>query len=182
MPVSTTTLPDNIALIGFMGTGKTTIGRHLADDLGWRFVDTDTVVERVAGCDIPTLFQREGEGAFRSQESRAILGVSAGFRQVIATGGGAILRPENVAALRSAGTVVWLTARPEVIVARTERRIGARPLLLSDEDPLARVLRMLGERGPLYQRAADHIVDTSERAPRTLAREIARLVRTGESR
>ena len=165
-----------------MGTGKTTIGRHLADDLGWRFVDSDTVVERVAGCDIPTLFQQDGEDAFRAQESRAILGISAGLRQVIATGGGAILRPENVAALRSAGTVVWLTARPEVIVARTERRGGARPLLMGDEEPLSRVLRMLGERGPLYQRVADHIVDTSEQAPRILAREIARLVRVGDRR
>lgn len=170
-------LPTNIVLIGFMGTGKSTIGRHLAEGLNWRFVDTDTVVERIAGCDIPTLFAKSGEAAFRDLESRAVAGVSAGVGQVIATGGGAILRAENVAALQSAGAVVWLTARPEVIVARTERRGPARPLLTGDEEPLTRVLRMLGERGPLYQQAADHIIDSSERLPRLLARDIERALR-----
>jgi shikimate kinase len=170
-------LPGNIVLIGFMGTGKTTVGRLLAEQLAWRFVDTDLLIERIAGRPIPDLFSDEGETAFRDRETTALLGVCAGERQVIATGGGAPLREENAAALRGAGIVFWLTARPEIIVERTGRRSGTRPLLLSpDETPLERVLRLLAERGPAYQRAAHRIVDSSDRAPAAVAAEIRRIV------
>ena len=168
---------SNIALIGFMGTGKSTIGRALARRLDWQFIDTDLVIERIAGYDIPTLFVQQGEDAFREHEARAILGLSLGERQVIATGGGAILRDENTAALRGAGLVVLLTARPDVIVSRVSRRPGQRPLLASEEQPLARVLRLLAERGPLYQRAAHCIIDTSDRPPLAVVEEIMRSVR-----
>lgn len=170
-----TSEPRNIVLIGFMGSGKSTVGRALAGRRGWRFVDTDEIIARTAGRDIPTLFAEEGEARFRDREIQVVLGVSAGERQVIATGGGAILRPENVAALREAGLVVWLTARPDVVVARTRHRAQDRPLLAGGmADPLAHVLQMLGERGPLYQAAAHLIVDTSDRSPQTIVREIER--------
>jgi shikimate kinase len=166
---------DNIALIGFMGSGKSTVGRQLAQLLGWHFTDTDSLVERVAGCSIPTLFVRDGEMAFRDRETEILLGVTAGERQVIATGGGAILREENVAALRSAGLVVYLTAHPDVLAERVSRRPGQRPLLTSGEEPaLTQILRMLAERGPLYQKACHILVDTSDRSPRALAEEIVR--------
>jgi shikimate kinase len=166
---------DNIALIGFMGSGKSTIGRQLAQQLGWRFTDTDSLIERVAGCTIPALFLRDGELAFRDRETEIVLGVTAGERQVIATGGGAILREENVAALRSAGLVVYLTARPDVLAERVSRRPGQRPLLTSGEEPaLTQILRMLAERGPLYRKACHVLVDTSERSPQALAEEIVR--------
>lgn len=167
--------PRNVSLIGFMGSGKTTVGRALAERRGWKFVDTDAVVVRIAGCDIPALFRERGETAFRDIETQAVLGIGAGERQVIATGGGVVLRPENVAALRDAGLVIWLTARPDVVVARTKRRAAERPLLAGHEDdPLARVLSLLGQRGPLYQSAAHLIVDTSERSVAAIVAEIER--------
>lgn len=170
-------LPRNIALVGFMGSGKSTVGRTLAGMLagGWRYVDTDHLIERRANCSIPALFEAQGEVVFRGYEEDAVQGVCAGERQVIATGGGAVLREANVVALRHAGLVVWLTARPDVVVARTRRRWESRPLLSpGSDDPLAHVLRLLGERGPLYQAAAHIVVDTSDRAPDTIAREVCR--------
>jgi shikimate kinase len=172
-------LPANIALIGFMGSGKSTVGRALARRLGWRYVDTDARLVEVAGRDIPALFAEEGEAAFREREARVILGLSAGAGQVIATGGGAVLRDDNVAALRSCGALVYLTARPDVIVARTERRAGERPLLANRGDGvdlLTHVLTLLGERSPRYHAAAHLIVDTSDRTPDQIAAEVARRV------
>lgn len=174
--VEKNTLPPNIALVGFMGSGKSTIGRILARNLGWQYVDTDALVVRMTGREIPALFADEGEAFFRDRETEAILGVSVGQNQVISTGGGAVLREENVAALRGAGLVVWLTARPEVVVARTERRAASRPILAAsgERDLLTHVLTLLGERGARYQAAAHLIADTSDRPPESIAVEIAR--------
>ncbi len=162
-----------------MGSGKSTVGRLVAELLGWKLVDTDALIVRLAGCSIPEQFAAEGgEAAFRDRESQIVLGITAGQNQVIATGGGAPLREENAAALRGAGRVVWLTARPDIVVKRTAHRQGARPLLAgADEEPLTRVLRMMGERSPVYQRLAELVVDTSDRPPMAVAREIVR--RTG---
>ena len=166
---------ENIALIGFMGSGKSTIGRHLAKRLDWRLTDTDCLVERVAGCSIPTLFARDGEQAFRDQETNILLGVTTGERQVVATGGGVVLREENVAALRGGCLVVYLTARPDILAERVGRRPAERPLLAQEDEPvLTRILRMLSERGPLYQRACHVMVDTSDRAPHAVVEEIVR--------
>ena len=168
-------MPDNIALIGFMGSGKSTVGRLLAQRMGWRLTDTDCLVEKVADCSIPELFVRDGEQAFRDQETAILLGVTAGERQVIATGGGAILREENVAALRGGSLVVYLTARPDILAERVSRRPGQRPLLTQGEEPaLTKILRMLAERGPLYQRASHVVVDSSERVPQAVVEEIVR--------
>ena len=175
----------NIALIGFMGSGKTTIGKLLAGRLGWRFTDTDALIETAAGRGIPEIFAAEGEAAFRERETAAVRAACSAAGDVIATGGGAILRPENVAALREAALVVWLTARPEIVVMRTEKAAAARPMLSQrNGDLLTHVLTMLGERGPLYQAAAHLIVDTSDRAPGAAAAEILRKWEnwTGETR
>jgi shikimate kinase len=166
---------SNIALVGFMGCGKTTVGRLLARDTGGQFVDTDAEIERAAGTDIPTLFRAEGETAFRDRETAAIRAACAGVGRVIATGGGAVLRPENVALLRAGAYVVWLTARPDVVVARVGAGAEKRPVLARGaSDLLTHVLTLLGERGPLYQAAAHLVVDTSDRAPSQIAGEIAR--------
>lgn len=171
-------MPSNIILIGFMGCGKSTVGRTLASRLGngWRYVDSDQRLVEVAGCDIPTLFMREGETSFRTRETQILTGLSIGERQVIATGGGAVLRDENVSVLRSAGMVVWLTARADVVVSRTAHKEADRPLLANrgDKSLLAHVLALLGERGPRYQAAAHVIVDTSDRSPDHIAAEIVR--------
>ncbi len=167
----------NVVLIGFMGSGKTTVGRLVARQLGWKLVDTDALLTRIEGRSIPEIFATDGEAAFRERESQVVLGVCAGERQVISTGGGVPLREDNASALREAGRVVWLTARPEIVVRRTIKRASGRPLLAEgggDEEPLTRVLRLMSERGPLYQRLAEMVVDTSDRPPATVASEIVR--------
>ncbi|MES2460205.1 MAG: shikimate kinase [Armatimonadota bacterium] len=171
-------LPVRVALIGFMGCGKSTVGPLLAGRLGARFVDTDAlIVADAGGRSIPTLFADEGEAAFRDRESRLIAAVCASPEPiVIATGGGAILRDENVSSLRDTATVVWLTARPDVILARTLRDRN-RPLLAgaqTKEERQSRILSLIAERGPRYQSAAHLIVDTSDRPPLSIARHIER--------
>ena len=175
----------NIVLVGFMGCGKTTIGRQLASRLEFGFTDTDALIEARIGCSIPDYFVTHGEDAFRDVEHEVVAKVSKLANQVVATGGGAILREDNRALLAESNSVVWLTARPDVVVARTERRRGARPLLSTDEDPLERVLRILAVRGPLYQSIANVIVDTSDRPVHRAVSDIVRKcvlpVRSGES-
>jgi shikimate kinase len=157
-------------LIGFMGTGKTTVGRRLAAELGWRFVDTDAEVERATGLTIPEIFARWGEARFRKEESRAVARVCSASAQVIATGGGAVLDPANRERLRRCGTVVWLVASPEVIQRRVGRS-GSRPLLAQDGG-LEHIRELLSRREPYYRALADITVDTSELSVAEVVREI----------
>ncbi|MDX1933846.1 MAG: shikimate kinase [Capsulimonadales bacterium] len=168
-------MANNIALIGFMGCGKSTVGRLLATRLEREFIDTDAVIVRSAGRTIPEIFLEEGEAAFRDRESAALREAVETEGSVIATGGGAVLREENVRILRENALIVWLTARAEVIVRRTGHGVAARPVLAAwADDPLAHVLNLLGQRGPIYQRAAHRIVDTSDRTPAAIVNEIVR--------
>ncbi|MFY7951067.1 MAG: shikimate kinase [Armatimonadaceae bacterium] len=167
-------LPGNVVLIGFMGCGKTTLGRLLAKRLDATFVDTDRLVESEFG-PIPALFESRGEAFFRDRESEVIDRACTERGLVIATGGGAVLRPANCEAMRSSGLVIWLTARVDIIVSRTSRRRHSRPLL-DVADPRERVLRLLGERSPLYRGCSHRIVDTSDRAPTSVVRHMVRLV------
>lgn len=151
----------HLVLVGFMGTGKSTVGRIAARSLGFRFVDTDTAVERRAGRPIAEIFRLEGEEAFRLQEEAAIQRIcDRRWPQVIATGGGCLARAANVEALRRSGVLICLTARPEVIL----RRVGSlesRPLLAGAPDPLARVQELLEARRGLYSQAEVEL-DTSD--------------------
>jgi shikimate kinase len=151
----------NLVLIGFMGTGKSTVGRRCARRLGYTFTDSDRVIEEQAGCTIPELFAAEGEAAFRERERAVIAELAATPGLVIATGGGAILNPENVANLRATGFVVLLTATPDALLQRVGHRRN-RPLLASAPDPRARIVELLSAREPLYRQAAHHIIDTTE--------------------
>jgi shikimate kinase len=154
-----------IVLMGFMGTGKSEVGRRLAQRLGRSFVDTDQLVEDRAGKRVAD----EGEAVFRRLEREAVVDAASRNSVVIAVGGGAVLDAENVRQLQEAGILVHLTARPEVILGR----IGdarSRPLLR--EDPRGTVARMLAERGPAYAAAADVTVDTSERTADEVVGEI----------
>jgi shikimate kinase/3-dehydroquinate synthase len=147
----------SIVLIGFMGTGKTAVGQRLAARLGRPFIDTDALVEARAGRPITRIFQEDGEEVFRRLEAEAVAESCARPGAVIATGGGAVLRPENMRRLRQAGVVVALRAEPEAILAR----VGAgedRPLLAADPD--ARMRRLLAERDVLYSQS-DLTVDTT---------------------
>jgi shikimate kinase len=153
----------NIVLIGFMGTGKTAVGKRLAKRLGWRFVDIDEHIEHAAGMPIARLFAERGEAVFRRLERRFISRAIHDRHQVIATGGGAFVDPQNRARLRATGPVICLTARPRVIVERVGRRPETRPLLVGGMDPLGRIRALLAQRERAYAQA-DLTVDTSQRS------------------
>lgn len=161
---------DNIFLIGPMGAGKTTIGRQLAAMLKRRFVDADHVIESRTGVSIPTIFDIEGEAGFRSREAAVIDDLTRDHDLVLATGGGAVLREDNRAVLKERGTVVYLRADLETLVERT-RRDRNRPLLQT-ADPRGKIEELLRAREPIYLELADIIVDTGERAPASVARDI----------
>jgi shikimate kinase len=145
-------------LVGFMGTGKSTVGQALAECLGWRFVDTDQVIVEREGRTIPELFETMGETYFREQESRVLEDVLDGDHQVVSTGGGSVLREANRETMRAGGFVVALTAPPSVLLERL-RADANRPLLAGDKEE--RVLRLLEERKDAYD-FAHFTVDTSE--------------------
>jgi shikimate kinase/3-dehydroquinate synthase len=148
----------NIALIGFMGTGKSEAGKLVAERLGMEFVDCDALVEARTGRTIADIFERSGEERFRRLERQVIARVSRQWGKVVATGGGAPKDLANMAALKGAGIVICLTARPEVIWERT--RASDRPLL-AVPDPRARITELLDERRACYAEA-DQALDTSE--------------------
>lgn len=148
----------SIALVGMPGSGKSTAGRHLAKRLGWRFVDTDALIEGRIGGTIRSYFEQEGEQAFRGVEAAVIAEVSTQERVVLATGGGAVLLVENRAALRAGCDVVYLRTSPEEL-SRRLRNDQQRPML-QVADPQARLRQLLAERDPLYREAAHFIIET----------------------
>jgi len=150
----------NIALIGFMGTGKTAMGQLLAEKLGRNFVELDLLIERKVGKSIPEIFQQDGETTFRELEIEATREVAQGRNLVIACGGGVVLNKINTDRLRQNAIMVYLTASPEVILKRVASEAGQRPLLEVD-DPALTVRDMLRFREPFYERAADITVNTS---------------------
>ena len=151
----------NIILTGFMGTGKTAVGKRLAKRLGWKFVDLDQLIEQSAGMPIARIFAERSEPVFRRLERRCIARVVHGDHQVVATGGGAMVDPQNRGRLRASGLVVCLTARPQAILARVGRRISARPLLAGTSNPIGRIRVLLNQRAQAYAQA-DLTLDTSE--------------------
>lgn len=138
----------NLVLLGFMGTGKSTLGRRVAALTGAPFLEMDAELERRAGKPIPRIFAEDGEPAFRDMETALAREWGQRESAIISCGGGVVLRAENLAALRANGVLVCLTARPEVIVARTARA-GNRPLLAGD-DPAAKVRELLAARAAHY--------------------------------
>jgi len=164
----------NLVLIGYRGTGKSTVARHLALALGWDWADADVEIELLAGKSIAAIFAEEGEPRFRELESIVIADLSRRDFLVLAAGGGAILRPENRAALRSSGRVVWLTARPETIMKRLAAdpdTAGRRPNLTTSGGE-AEIRALLASRAPLYAATADLTVETDSRSPSEIAQEI----------
>lgn len=148
----------NVFLVGPMGAGKTTVGRQLAAALGYQFLDTDHEIEARTGADIPWIFEVEGEEGFRRREAQVIDELTTRRGIVLATGGGAVLRPGNRAALHQRGFVVYLSATLDHLLARTARDRN-RPLLQTD-DPRAVFERILSEREPLYRETAHLVVNT----------------------
>ncbi len=163
----------NIVLIGLMGSGKSTVGRVLAERLGRPFMDTDEIVQRETGRTITELFASVGERDFREHEAAAVRWVSALRGQVIAVGGGAVLDPRNVTQLRATGDMVLLTAPPDVLRVRLEGAgVASRPLLEGEPDLAARLAALGEERADAYKAAAATSVDTTGRGPEDVAEEI----------
>ncbi len=171
-------MPGNIFLVGPMGAGKSTIGRQLARELRYEFVDSDREIEERTGVDIPFIFDMEGEAGFRRREARMIDELTRRSGIVLATGGGAVLDPENRRHLASRGTVIYLRTSVDQQLARTARD-KKRPLLQT-EDPRARLEDLLREREPLYRSLADIVVETDGRSVRDVVRELVRLLKNGE--
>jgi shikimate kinase len=162
--------PDNIFLIGPMGAGKSTIGRHLAELLNKEFRDSDQEIEKRTGAGIPLIFEIEGEAGFRNRESSVLDDLTRQSNLVLATGGGIILSPANRKILHERGIVVYLHAPLETLLART-RRDRQRPLLQT-ADRRRTLEDILRAREPIYREAADIVIETSHRSPASVAREI----------
>jgi shikimate kinase len=162
-----------LALIGYRGTGKSTVARQLALALGWEWIDLDVEVELLAGKSIAAIFADEGEAKFRDLESQALAQALQRDRTVLALGGGAVLQPENRVALAGRAIVVWLRATPETIL----HRIAADPTT-SERRPnltcggLAEIEELLAVREPLYRQCADLTVDTDLASPADVAAEV----------
>jgi shikimate kinase len=167
-------LPPLIFLIGFRGSGKSTVGRLLADRLGWTFLDADVELERRAGRTIAELFAAEGEAGFRDRES-ALLGELAGLREhVIATGGGVVLSPANRQRLRDSGHCIWLTGDPTTLFQRLQGDASTRdrrPALTALPGP-DEVEQLLQAREPLYREVAHLIASTEEQSPEAIVSTI----------
>jgi len=150
----------NITLVGFMGTGKTTVGKRLAKQLGWRFVDVDACIQSRTRKPISQIFAEHGEAVFRRLEQREIQRVVHGNEQVITTGGGAYVNPGNRRLLRATGPVICLTAVPKVILQRVRATIASRPMLARAPSTMGRIQRLMRARAPAYAKA-DLSLDTS---------------------
>jgi len=148
----------NISLIGFMGTGKSTVGQKLADKLDYQFVDLDKEIVKEDGREIPAIFAEDGEEYFRDVETKVTEKIGSRDDQVIATGGGVVLREKNLANLEQNGILILLQATPTEIYERTKED-GNRPLL-EVEDPLAKIESLLEERRENYQ-CTKYQIDTT---------------------
>jgi shikimate kinase len=164
-----------IFLIGYRGTGKSSVARHLAERLGYDSVDADAEIERRAGKSIAAIFAEDGEAAFRDLESQLVAELTGLRRTVIALGGGAVLRESNRNAIRAAGPVVWLTAAVDVIAARLAAdptTAGRRPNL-TKTGGRAEVEALLADREPIYRQCATFVVNTDRKTCAQVADEIA---------
>lgn len=173
-------MKTNIALIGFMGTGKTVVGKVLAEKLGREFVELDSLIEQKAGKSIPDIFQQHGETAFREIEIEATKEVSKDNKLVIACGGGIVLNKINIDRLRERSRLVCLTASPKVILKRVSGDWGKRPLLTVDNKAL-NVRELLKFRKPFYDRAADITIDTSKLDAAFVVEQIIEKLKEDES-
>jgi len=157
-----------ISLVGMPGSGKSTVGRHVARQLGLPFVDTDHLIEQRIGCSIRAYFELHGEPAFRDVEAEVIDETTAAREhRVIATGGGAVLREANRNALRERTTVMYLRTTPEDL-GRRLRHDTHRPLLQGGSDALQRLRQLFQERDPLYRRTAHYVIETQRPSVHTL--------------
>ncbi len=164
----------NLFLIGPMGAGKSTIGKELAKELKLEFYDADQEIETRSGADIAWIFDVEGESGFRKREATVIDSLTQLSGIVLATGGGAILTPENRTRLAARGIVVYLYTTVEQQVQRTAK--DKRRPLLQNEVPESKLSSLMQERDPLYREVADMVIETDGRTVRSVAKEVIRII------
>ncbi len=164
-------MKTNVALIGFMGAGKTAVGRLLAEKLNKTLIELDSLIEHKAGKSIADIFQEDGEMAFRRLEIEVTKEVAGNKNQVIACGGGIVLNKINIDRLKDEAVVVYLMASPEIIQERVSIDEGIRPLLKESNKALT-IRELLEFRQPFYERAADIKIDTSELDIEAVAQQI----------
>jgi shikimate kinase len=160
----------NLALIGFMGTGKTSVGRLAAEQLHFEYLDTDEMIQTQTGRIIADIFKTEGEPAFRELERKAVGELAGLTKTVIATGGGLPANPENLASLKTHALVICLWASPEKVWERVKNQTH-RPLL-EDPDPQKKIRELLAVREPFYKQA-DVLMNTEIRTVREMAQQVA---------
>lgn len=160
----------NIILIGFMGAGKSAVGQLLAKELKMNFLDTDELIERTENRKISEIFKAEGEAYFRQVETETLKTLQDYDNFVLSTGGGIVLKEENVQLLKSLGKNIFLWAEPEVIYQRIKNE-AHRPLL-DVTDPKAEIIRILEVRQPIYEKVADHKINTSAAPVDQVVKEI----------
>ena len=163
----------NIILTGFMGTGKSTIGRLLAKKIGYQFIDTDTLIEQQTGKTITELFATQGENTFRQLETELVKELAKKSGQVIATGGGLVLNPDNVKELSRTGQIFCLTATANEILQRVKQQGNTRPLL-QEKDPLQKITTLLQQRDRVYQQFPQ--ISTTGTTPEKLVDKILTLI------
>ena len=161
----------NIVLIGYRGTGKSSVARILAARTKWPVVSTDLEIIRKAGMPVPEIIRKRGWDYFRDVESEICKQVGKKDRTIIDTGGGAVLRKENVESLRQRGRMFWLTAEVTTVMKRIKNN-SDRPSLTEKKSYVEEVEEVLNERLPLYKAAADHVIPTDDRTMEEVANEI----------
>lgn len=166
---------NNVILIGFMGCGKSTVGKKLADALSYEFRDTDAMIEEDYGKTISKMFEEDGEAYFRDAETELLKKLSVeADGMVLATGGGMPMREENATLLKKVGTVVFLETTIETILSRLQKDTG-RPLA-DGEDREARLRPLFAKRLPVYRAVAEYIVNTEEKSVDVIVEEIKTVV------
>ena len=173
-------MKTNVALIGFMGVGKTAVGEALAKKLNRKFVELDLLIERKAGKSIPEIFKQDGEIAFRELEIEVTKQIAKEKYLIIACGGGIVLNKINIDRLRESSSLIYLTASPRAILKRVSSEEGQRPLLEVD-DPILTIQELLRFRKPFYERAADIKVDTSKLDIDSVVEQIINRLKEDES-
>ncbi|MCL6505363.1 MAG: shikimate kinase [Pirellulales bacterium] len=167
-----------LSLIGYRGSGKSTVARLLASAWDWPWQDADAAIEALAGQSIAMIFAEHGEAAFRELETRVLRELVRQDRLVLAAGGGAVLRPENRELLRAAGKVAWLRADAATLLARLEADAAStlRRPPLTDLAPAEEIAILLSQREPLYRQCADVVVETAGKPAERVAAELAELL------
>jgi len=164
----------NLFLIGYRCTGKTTVGETLAQRLNWDFVDTDQKVVETAGVSIARMVKGHGWPFFRELERQALISLSTGDRNVVATGGGIVLDDRNISTMKQSGRIVWLTASEKTILTRQlgdSATVESRPSL-TRQGVAAEITSVLAERRPIYEKAADRVIATDQRTIAAICKRI----------